>query len=103
MRLRRILTALADGEVDLEDPVEPRRGDFCERTLHSVIRAFLSVERDFENQETLTRLFHFARDIGFLVGWVREGQLNWDPRLRRLVEVFLKDSDHPSGRVVAAR
>ncbi len=87
VRLRRILQALAAGDVDLEEPVEPPRRHFNERIFHALLKSFLSVEHDFDDN-ALGRLYQFTHDIDVLLRLARDGQLTWDPMLARAVHAF---------------
>ena len=85
VRLRRILEALAEEEVALEDPVAPRRGDFHEGMLHAAVRAFLSVENRFD-AASLSRLYQLTHPP--IVGWYSKEQAD-DPKLAIAVQEFL--------------
>src|SRR2546425_6525605 len=54
VRLRRIICALADGEVDLEGPKEPSDEDISEPVLHALIRAFVEVDNDYDDKNTIS-------------------------------------------------
>ena len=85
--LRRILKALDAGDVELEEPVEPPRRHFSEPIFYWMVKSFLSVEHDFDDDKTLKRLYRFIHHVGLSPGtWFPS--VTRDPKLVEVVKAF---------------